>query len=167
MNLCLDYEMKLDYKHRQPRLLRGVSRRRHAPREREGLFDIVSWLKRDARPHSEERACASAFAKSNARARVSKDEDGRGMDRSALGPWKPLRSSCRDAHSAGRAAHFGKAKRSRAGVKHQPAAVGSDRWFDLPVSGLLFTGNAATATCRAAAACSTAHHWCRMTPRAM
>jgi hypothetical protein len=49
---------------------------KNAPRERDGLFDIVSWLKRDARPHPEERACASASSNSNARARVSKDEDG-------------------------------------------------------------------------------------------
>src|SRR5262245_29892553 len=32
--------------------------------------------------------------------------------------------------------------------KNQPVAVGNDRWFALPVSGLLFTGNAATSTCR-------------------
>src|SRR5215472_10467477 len=50
------------------------------------------------RPHPEERACASASAKSNARARISKDEDGHGMPscfemhRSALGLWKRLRS---------------------------------------------------------------------------
>ena len=49
--------------------------RKNAPRERDGLFDIVRWLKRETRPHPEERACASASAESNARARVSKDED--------------------------------------------------------------------------------------------
>ena len=53
--------------------------RRHAPRERDGLFDIVSWVETRCCPHPEERACASASAKSNARARVSKDEDGHGM----------------------------------------------------------------------------------------
>src|SRR5262249_44098594 len=42
-----------------------------------GLFDIVSCEVRDPRPHPEERACASAPAKSNARTRVSKDEDER------------------------------------------------------------------------------------------
>jgi hypothetical protein len=36
-------------------------------------------LKRDAHPHPEERACASVSTKRNARARVSKDEDGHGM----------------------------------------------------------------------------------------
>src|SRR5262249_23164971 len=63
---------------------------------RRGLFDIVSCEVRDPRPHPEERACASAPAKSNARARVSKDEDSHGMafetHRSALGLWKRLRS---------------------------------------------------------------------------
>src|SRR5262249_48609287 len=34
-------------------------------------------------------------------------------------------------------------------AKHQPAAVGNDRGLRSPVSGLLFTGNAATSTCRA------------------
>src|SRR5262249_48732403 len=53
--------------------------RRHAPRERDGLFDIVSWVETRCCPHPEERAYASASAKSNARARVSKDEDGHGM----------------------------------------------------------------------------------------
>src|SRR5262249_205693 len=70
--------------------------RKNAPRERDGLFDIVSCEVRDPRPHPEERACASAPAKSNARARVSKDEDSHGMafetHRSALGLWKRLRS---------------------------------------------------------------------------
>jgi len=37
---------------------------------------MVSYAVRDARPHPEERACASASANSNAHARVSKDEDG-------------------------------------------------------------------------------------------
>jgi hypothetical protein len=39
-----------------------------------GLFDIVSWTEMRCRPHPEERACASASAESNARARVLKDE---------------------------------------------------------------------------------------------
>src|SRR6516165_1676920 len=37
-------------------------------------------------------------------------------------------------------------------VNDQPAAVGNDRWCVSPVSGLLFTGNAATLTCRAVGA---------------
>src|SRR5215831_10991204 len=48
-----------------------------APRERDGLFDIVRWAETRCCPHPEERACASASARSNAPARVSKDEDGR------------------------------------------------------------------------------------------
>src|SRR5262249_32702670 len=73
--------------------------RKSAPRERDGLFDIVSFAIRDARPHPEERACASASAKSNSRVRVSKDEDGQGAvpscfetHRSGSGLWKRLRS---------------------------------------------------------------------------
>ena len=53
--------------------------RKNAPRERDGLFDIVRWPKRETRPHPEERACASASAKSKGRARVSKDGDGHGV----------------------------------------------------------------------------------------
>src|SRR5262249_48726119 len=57
----------------------------NAPRERDGLFDIVRWelpktVRRRAAssvcaepPHPEERACASAAANQVARARVSKD----------------------------------------------------------------------------------------------
>jgi hypothetical protein len=41
------------------------------------LFDIVSCAVTHARPHPEERACRRRSAKSNARARVSKDEDER------------------------------------------------------------------------------------------
>ena len=52
-------------------------------------------------------------------------------------------------------------------TKHQPAAVGNDRRLGFPVSGLFFTGNAATPTCRAVGPCSAAHRWCQMTPRAM
>src|SRR5215472_6573965 len=59
--------------------------RKNAPRERDGLFDIVSWeLPRTVRrraassvcpkpPHPEERACGSAAANQVVRARVSKD----------------------------------------------------------------------------------------------
>src|SRR5262249_27638392 len=41
---------------------------------------------------------------------------------------------------------------NRFSLENQPAAVGNDRWFALPVSGLLFTGNVATPTCRAVSA---------------
>ena len=37
-------------------------------------------------------------------------------------------------------------------LEHQPAAVGNGRRPGFPVSGLLFTGNAATSTCRAVGA---------------
>src|SRR5262249_25281117 len=54
---------------------------------------------RAGRPHPEERACRKSSANSNARARVSKDEDERlgspscfETHRSAFGPWKRLRS---------------------------------------------------------------------------
>jgi len=67
------------------------------------------------RPHPEKRACASASAKSNARARVSK------------GPRRTL------------------AKRSQAAAARKlSTVVENDRSFASPVSGLLFTGGAAT-----------------------
>jgi hypothetical protein len=37
----------------------------------------------------------------------------------------------------------------RGGAKDQPVAVRNDVWVGLPVSGLFFTGNRATPTCRA------------------
>src|SRR6516164_9512356 len=43
-------------------------------------------------------------------------------------------------------------RRSFIRTRNQPAAVGNDRWFPSPVSGLLFTGNAATPTCRTVSA---------------
>jgi hypothetical protein len=68
------------------------------------LFEVVSRVLRDARPHPEERVCRRRSANSKARTRVSKDEDGRlgspscfETHRSALGLWKLLRSSCCDA----------------------------------------------------------------------
>src|SRR5215471_9284758 len=71
--------------------------RKNAPRERDGLFDIVSWAETRCCPHPEERACTSAPAKSNVRARVSKDEDERlrapscfETHRSAPSLWKRL-----------------------------------------------------------------------------
>ena len=45
--------------------------------EEDWLFDIVIWTDAHARPHPEERACRRLSAESHARARVSKDEDGR------------------------------------------------------------------------------------------
>jgi hypothetical protein len=63
------------------------------------LFDIVSCAVTHARPHPEERACRRRSAKSNARARVSKDEE-RAVGsplcfetrRGARRLWKHLRS---------------------------------------------------------------------------
>ena len=71
----------------------------NAPRERDGLFDIVSWLKRDAvlvlrSAHAEENPQST-----NGRARVSKDEDEPmcalscfETHRSALPLWEQLHS---------------------------------------------------------------------------
>src|SRR5262245_3652152 len=97
--------------------------RKNAPRERDGLFDIVSWAETRCRLHPKERACAcacasasasaSASAGSNARARVSKDEGGEAI-----------------------------------GEGSQPAAVGNDRGLPSIVCGLLFTMKSATPTCR-------------------
>ena len=41
------------------------------------LFERVSRARRDARPHPEERGCRKSSANSNARTRISKDEDER------------------------------------------------------------------------------------------
>src|SRR5215472_11786855 len=97
--------------------------RRHAPRERDELLDIVSWAETRCCPHPEERACASASAKSNECARVSKDEDGPmsapscfETHRSALRLWEQLHS-----HSAAMLLSM------RARAKNQPAGVGNDR----------------------------------------
>ena len=82
-----------------------------------------------------------ASAKSDARARVSKDEDGalHASRRIAAQPslWTHPRSR--------RAATL---LSMRAGAKHQPAAVQNDRQRRFTVSGLLFTMTFATRTCR-------------------
>jgi hypothetical protein len=74
-----------------PRVLSAAGRRKAVCMESPAV--------RAARPHPEERACASASAKSNVRTRVSKDEDVRlgvpscfETHRSAFGRWKHLRS---------------------------------------------------------------------------
>src|SRR5215468_5284329 len=112
----------------------------NAPRERWRLFDMVNCAARAARPHPEERACRRRSANSNGRTRVSKDEDGRALmlrdaSRRAWAVEVPALACGRDAPQ-----HEG---------KHQPAAVRNDRRLGFPVSGLLFTGKAATATCLA------------------
>src|SRR5262249_37594354 len=128
--------------------------RRNAPRERDGLFDIVRWeLPKTARrrtassvcpkpPHPEERACGSAAATQVVRARVSKD-----------GAAIPLmlrdasqRSRAVDAFELAWAAML-LSMRAR-GLQNQPAAVGNDRRLRAIVSGLLFTMDSATPTCR-------------------
>src|SRR5262249_22308509 len=94
--------------------------RKKAPRERDGLFDMVNCEVRDARPYSEERACRRRSANSNVRTRVSKDEDEQvhapscfETHRSAtmLGR-KRARSRCDAPQREGRGgtAHFGEAK---------------------------------------------------------
>jgi hypothetical protein len=86
----------------------------------------------------------SASAKSNARARASKDEDERlsapscfETHRSALRLWKRLRPR-----------HAATLLSMRARAKHQPAAVRNDHRGGFIVSGLLFTMTFATPTCR-------------------
>jgi hypothetical protein len=105
-----------------------------------------------ARPHPEERACSNGSAKSNGRARVSKDEDGHGE-----GPHASRRIAaqpvCRNACAPSRcdapqhedAADFGQTKPTWR--KDQPAAAGNDRRPRSFVSGLLFTMDGATPTC--------------------
>ena len=87
------------------------------------------------------------FANPNARARVSKDEDGRAValmlrdaSQRIWGAEAPALASRCDAPQ-----HEG-------GGKHQPVAVRNDGRRRFPVSGLFFTGNDATPTCRAAEA---------------
>src|SRR5262249_13969328 len=95
--------------------------RRNAPRERDGLFDIVRWKL----PKTVRRRAASSALVVPAKAGT---HDHRGWF------WVPaLRPLC--GRRPGR--------RSFLGTKHQPVAVGNGRRLGFPVSGLLFTGNAA------------------------
>src|SRR5262249_8106269 len=61
------------------------------------LFEVVS---RDVRPHPEERACRRHCGNSNARTRVSKDEDGHALmlrdasQRASAGEAPALASRC-------------------------------------------------------------------------
>src|SRR5262249_30569891 len=107
----------------------------------------------------EERACAGAPAESNARARVSKDEDGHGMalmlrdasQRNDAGEeassFALRRSSARGARTHGA---FGETKpmgsMPACSMRNRPAVAGSDRRRRSIVSGLLFTMNGATRT---------------------
>jgi hypothetical protein len=89
-------------------------------RERDGLFDIVRFA--------------------NARAVAPVWSFPRKREPRITGRWSwipTLRPLC------------GRRPGRRGGAKEQPVAVGNDVWVGLPVSGLFFTGNCATATCRA------------------
>jgi len=109
-----------------PTLIRGERSkdakpgRRNAPRERDGLFDMVNCEVCDARPHPEERVCRRRSANSNVRTRVSKDEDEQVHSPSCFETHRSAtmlgrrraRSRC-DApqhEGRGRTAHFGEAK---------------------------------------------------------
>jgi hypothetical protein len=91
------------------------------------------------RPHPEERACANASAKSNERARVSKDEDGHGMPscfethRSAADSCKRLCSRC-DAPQHEGAAHFGETKPNErcSGRPRESGAHNHGLWLWVP-----------------------------------
>ena len=141
----------------------------NTPRERDGLFDIVRWDygerfsdepqcgTRLSRPHPEERACSNGSAKSNGRARVWKDEDGHGGGSHAsrrVAAQPVCRDTCApsrcDAPQHEDAADFGQTKPTWR--KDQPPAAGNDRWLRSIVSGLLFTMDGATSTCRAVSA---------------
>ena len=81
--------------------------------------------------------------------------------RSAPRRWERLCSHLRrDApqHEGAGARRISQAKRQR-GREEQTSGCGkNDRWSALPVSGLLFTGNAATPTCRAVSARGDSDH---------
>ena len=108
--------------------------RRHAPREREGLFDIVRYDYRSGSASGRPRESGAHIH----------------------GPWLWVPA---------RFAGVGRDDDLR--TKNQPAGVRNDRWPRSIVSGLLFTMAGATSTGGAVGACSAAHRWCRMTPRAM
>src|SRR5262249_48078915 len=92
----------------------------NAPRERDGLFDMVNCEVRDARPHPEERACRRRSANSNLRTRVSKDEDEQVHSPSCFETHRSAtmlgrrrarsRSDAPQHEGRGRTAHFGEAK---------------------------------------------------------
>jgi hypothetical protein len=115
----------------------------NAPRERDGLFEIVRWAETRCCPHPEERACRREPAK---------------HERACARPlWKHLRSRRAAMLLSMRASrgrpHVGQNEATRRrGENNQPAAVETDRRLGSPVSGLFFTGNGATPTCRAVSA---------------
>src|SRR5215831_4728432 len=93
---------------------------------------------RAGRPHPEERACRKSSANSNARARVSKDEE------RAIGFALMLRDASQRIWAVEAPALLS----MRAGATHHPAAVQNERRLSFIVCGLLFTMTFATRTCR-------------------
>src|SRR5262249_36176064 len=113
---------------------------------------MVSFAARDARPRPEERVCRKTSA--NSEGAYARLEGWGRATRFALmlrdasqriwaveGP--ALASRCDAPQHEGE-----RLLRMMARAKHQPAAVRNDGWRRFPVSGLLFTGNGATPTCR-------------------
>jgi hypothetical protein len=146
-------------------------------RERDGLFEMVKNAVSDGRPHPEERAREKLSANSNARARVSKDEDeplcalmlrDASQRGSALKDMRSCRAAMLLSMRAGERCAFwrnetnvvslaSRLSRRSAGttpdwLRHQLAAAGKRRQLDSSVSRLFFTGNRATPTCRAGTA---------------
>ena len=99
---------------------------------------VLRWWNSRARPHPEERACRRRSANSNARARVSKDED-----------EPPSAPSCFETHRS--ALRLGKQLRSgRAARLLSMRAIRTNlRVCEIiaSVSALLFTGKIATRAC--------------------
>jgi hypothetical protein len=117
----------------RPPLDSGVSEARmqtpdakNAPRERDGLFDIVSWT---------ETRCSSSSGGARMRKRFRKVE-------------RACARRCEAPQHEGEYGrwHFGRTRPSRA---DEPAVAESGRRVSSIVSGLLFTMDAATSTCRA------------------
>jgi hypothetical protein len=131
--------------------------RRNASRERDGLFDIV---RRSA------SAVAAHFGETNP-TNPPRVVPARGTPRQQKRVYARLRRAMRrgdpvaGTHNHGlwlwvpalRPLHGRRpGRRSFIRTRNQPAAAGNDRRLRFPVSGLLFTGNGATPTCRAVGA---------------
>ena len=147
--------------------------RRNAPRERDGLFDIV---RRSASPaHFGETSATnptrvvpargvprdrkSAFPRVHSPSKTGVNALNDALCVAGAPLRGPITTVCRLWVPARRFAGVGRNDDGLVRTTHQPVAVGNDRWFVLPVSALLFTGNAATSTCRAVAAYSATHRW--------
>ena len=140
---------------------------KNAPRERDGLFDIVRWkLPKTVRRRAASlavlilrSACGRGFANSNGRARVSKDEDEgapRVLAKRTQRAFWPSGSSPRKAGAHDHCwwlwvpalAALGRDDDRLVRGKDQPAAARNARRRNFIVSGLLFTMRFATHTCR-------------------